>query len=307
MFIKLGEPLMHSFDRLSPRSLLSAAVLAVGLATGGAVALAQEEAAQEEVPHAEDPVVATVNGSEIHYSDVIRSAQNLPAQYQQNLAQIFPALVQRLIDMRLMEDRGREEGLADDEQVRQRVAQAESEAISQLWLQQRLETAFTEEALDEAYDRWLEENPPQDEVKARHILVEEEEQARDIIAELDAGADFAELAEEHSTDPSAEGRGGDLGFFTRDRMVAPFAEAAFAMEPGTHSSEPVETQFGWHVILVEERREGSPPGREAIEGELQEMIASDIIDETRTELRESAEIEINEFGAVQAPAAPPAD
>ena len=118
MFIKLGEPLMHSFDRLVPRSLLSAAVLAVGLATGGAVALAQEEAAQEEAPHAEDPVVATVNGSEIHYSDVIRSAQNLPAQYQQNLAQIFPALVQRLIDMRLMEDRGREEGLADDEQVR---------------------------------------------------------------------------------------------------------------------------------------------------------------------------------------------
>ena len=154
----------------------------------------------------------------------------------------------------------------------------------------------------------MEDNPPRDEVKARHILVEEEEQAREIIAELDGGADFAELAEEHSTDPSAEGRGGDLGFFTRDRMVAPFAEAAFAMEPGTHSAEPVETQFGWHVILVEERREGTAPEREAVEGQLQEIIAAEVIEDTRTELRETAEIEMNTFGGgAQAPEAPPAD
>lgn len=294
---------MHPFHRLASRSLLCAGILAAGLAIGETAALAQDEA-----PQSEDPVVATVNGSEIYYSDVIRSAQNLPAQYQQNLAQIFPALVQRLIDMRLMEDRGREDGLADDEQVRQRVAEAEAEAISQLWLQKRLEAAFTEEALDEAYGQWLEDNPPQDEVKARHILVEEEEQAREIIAELDGGADFAELAEEHSTDPSAEGRGGDLGFFTRDRMVAPFAEAAFAMEPGTHSAEPVETQFGWHVILVEERREGTAPEREAVEGQLQEIIAAEVIEDTRTELRETAEIEMNTFGGgAQAPESPPAD
>ena len=291
---------MHPFVRLS-RPLLCAGILAAGLAAGGAVALAQDEA-----PHSEDPVVATVNGSEIHYSDVIRSAQTLPAEYQQNLPQIFPALVQRLIDMRLMEDRGREEGFAEDEQVQRRVAQAEAEAISQLWLQQRLEAAFTDEALDAAYERWLEENPPQDEVKARHILVEEEEQAREIIAQLDEGADFAELAEEHSTDPSAEGRGGDLGFFTRDRMVAPFAETAFAMEPGSHSEEPVETQFGWHVILVEELREGTAPERDAVEGQLQEMIAAEVIEETRNELREMAEIEMQDFGG-QTPAAPEAE
>ena len=228
--------------------------------------------------------------SEIYYS-MIRSAQNLPAQYQQNLAQIFPALVQRLIDMRLMEDRGREDGLADDEQVRQRVAEAEAEAISQLWLQKRLEAAFTEEALDEAYGQWLEDNPPQDEVKARHILVEEEEQAREIIAELDAGADFAALAEEHSTDPSAEGRGGDLGFFTRDRMVAPLPRR-FCHGAGTHSAEPVETQFGWHIILVEERREGTAPERKPSRP-TSEIIAAEVIEDTRNELRETAEIEMN--------------
>lgn len=278
---------MHKFLRLSPRPLLWAALLAAGLAAEGASVLAQEGAA-----NSEDPVVASVNGQEIHYSDVIRSAQTLPLHYQQNLPQMFPLLVERLIDMRLMESRGREEGLAESEQVRQRVAQAEAEAISQLWLQRRVEAAFTEEALEAAYERWLEENPAQDEVKARHILLEEEEQARDIIAQLDEGADFAALAEEHSTDPSAEGRGGDLGYFTHDRMVKPFADAAFALEPGSYSKDPVETRFGWHVILVEERREGHQPPREAVEGHLQEMIAAEVIEEARNELRGSADIEV---------------
>lgn len=287
---------MHPLLRLSPRPLLYSGIVALSLAGSPLLAAAQEEA-----PAAEDPVVATVDGNEIRYSDVIRSAQSLPAQYQQNLPQVFPALVERLIDMQLMEDRGRAEGLANDEQVKQRVAHAEAEAISQLWLQRRLEAAFTEEALDSAYERWLEENPAQDEVKARHILVEEEEEAREIIAQLEEGEDFAALAETHSTDPSAEGRGGDLGYFTHDRMVEPFADAAFAMEPGTYSQEPVETRFGWHVILVEDRREGTPPGQEAVEGQLQEMIATDVIQEVRSELRDAAEIEVHDFTGGAAP------
>jgi peptidyl-prolyl cis-trans isomerase C len=84
-------------------------------------------------------------------------------------------------------------------------------------------TTWHQAAIDQAYERWLADNPPKDEVRARHILVEEEEAAQALIAELDEGADFAALAEEHSLDPSAEGRGGDLGYFTRERMVAPFA------------------------------------------------------------------------------------
>lgn len=291
------------FELLSSvRPLCHAVVLATGLAIGFAgTAAAQQEGLGE------DPVVATVNGSEIRYSDVIRSAQDLPAQYQQNLMQVFPALVQRLVDMRLMEQKGREDGLAENEMVQARVAEAESEAISQIWLQQRLETAMTEEALDEAYEAWVAENPPQDEVKARHILVEEEQEARDLIAQLEEGADFAELAEAHSTDPSAEGRGGDLGYFTRDRMVAPFADAAFDMELGSHSAEPVETQFGWHVILVEDRREAEQPSRDEVRGELEEMIATAAIEEVRVQLRENAEIEIQDFsgGAAQPEAAQP--
>lgn len=296
---------MRRYSSSYSRPLLRAGLLAVSLTLGGAFSAAAQEGAA-----ADDPVVATVDGAEIRYSDVIRSAQDLPPQYQQNLPQVFPALVQRLIDMRLMEAAGRADGLADDERVRARVAQAESQAISQVFLQKRLEEAFTDEALDAAYERWLAENPPQEEVRARHILVEEEEEARRLIAELEEGADFAALAEEHSTDPSAEGQGGDLGYFTRERMVAPFAEAAFSMEPGSHSEEPVETQFGWHVIKVEDRRQAEQPAQDAVTGQLQEMIASDVIEETRADLREGAEIELRDLsggGAAEELPAPEAE
>jgi len=288
---------MRLFADFAPRSLLCAGLVAAGLA----LAPLSHLAAQEEG----DSVVASVNGEAIYLSEVIRSAQNLPQQYQQNLQQIFPALVQRAIDMRLMEAAGRDQGLDEDEQVRDRVAAAEREAISQAYLQRRLQDAFTEDAMDAAYERWVAANPPQEEVRARHILVEEEEQARDLLAELDGGGDFAALAEEHSLDPSAAGRGGDLGWFTRERMVAPFADAAFEIEPGSYGAEPVETQFGWHVILVEDRREGTQPGRDELAEELQEMIAGQVIEETRTALREGAEIELFEVGGAgrQAPPA----
>lgn len=272
-----------------PRSLLCAGLLAAGFVLAPlAPAAAQEEG---------DSVVASVNGEAIYLSEVIRSAQSLPQQYQQNLPQIFPALVQRAIDMRLMEAAGRAQGLDEDEQVRARVAAAEREAISQAYLQGVLEEAFTEEALDAAYARWTDANPPQDEVRARHILVEEEALAQELIAELEGGADFAALAEEHSLDPSAAGRGGDLGWFTRERMVAPFANAAFEIEPGSHGAEPVETRFGWHVILVEDRREGVQPSRDELAAELQEMIAGAIIEDTRAALRSEAEIELFDLGA----------
>lgn len=288
---------MRLFADFAPRSLLCAGLVAAGLV----LAPLSHLAAQEEG----DSVVASVNGEAIYLSEVIRSAQNLPQQYQQNLQQIFPALVQRAIDMRLMEAAGRVQGLDQDEQVRARVAAAEREAISQAYLQGVLQDSFTEEALDAAYERWIEANPPQDEVRARHILVEEEAQARELIAEIDGGADFAALAEEHSLDPSAAGRGGDLGWFTRERMVAPFAEAAFEIEPGSHGAEPVETRFGWHVILVEDRREGAQPSRDEVAAELQEMIAGQVIEETRTALRSDAEIELFELGG-SGSAPPPA-
>src|SRR5690625_5259813 len=134
---------MHLLARLS-RPLLSAGILAIGLAAGGTAGLAQDEG-----PEGEDPVVASVNGQDIHYLEVIRSAQDLPTQYQQNLPQLLPAVVRRLVGLKEMVERGRKDGLASSEEVKERVAQAEAEAGGQAWLQQRLEAAFTEESMEE--------------------------------------------------------------------------------------------------------------------------------------------------------------
>jgi peptidyl-prolyl cis-trans isomerase C len=129
-----------------------------------------------------------------------------------------------------------------------------------------------------------------EEVRARHILVKTEAEAKEVIAALAAGADFAELAKKRSIDPSAQQNDGDLGFFRRDTMVEPFAEAAFALEPGQTTREPVRTQFGWHVIRVEERRTVAPTFEEK-EPELKEQVARETINALVAELRAKAKVE----------------
>jgi peptidyl-prolyl cis-trans isomerase C len=140
------------------------------------------------------------------------------------------------------------------------------------------------------YETFLEENPPKQEIKARHILLENEEDAKAVIEALDGGADFAELAKERSTGPSGA-NGGDLGFFTADMMVADFSDAAFALEPGSYSAEPVQTQFGWHVILVEETREGAQPPLDEVREQLVAELQTQAVQEMLTELRAAAGVE----------------
>jgi len=150
--------------------------------------------------------------------------------------------------------------------------------------------------------------PPQRQLKARHILVETEEAAKEVIVALDGGADFAELAKERSTGPSGP-NGGELPPFTAGEMVPEFSDAAFAMEVGSHSKAPVQTQFGWHVIKVDESTMTEAPAKEAVEqqlrGELEQQAAAAVYQD----LRQGAQIEIL-FGkpkAGEAPAAPPAE
>ncbi len=149
----------------------------------------------------------------------------------------------------------------------------------------------TDEALKDQYEAFLEANPPQPEVSARHILLKEEAEAKAAIVALDGGADFAELARERSTGPSGP-NGGDLGFFTKEQMVPEFAEVAFAMEPGSHSEEPVQTQFGWHVIKVEARRDSQPPAFEEMADQLRDEASRAAVTEVLSGLREAAAVEI---------------
>src|SRR5690606_13747347 len=131
----------------------------------------------------------------------------------------------------------------------------------------KIDAALSDEEMQKAYQQHLAESPAGEEVKARHILLDSEEDAKAVIEELNKGGDFQQLARDRSTGPSAP-QGGDLGWFSKDQMVEPFSDAAFQMRPGDYSKAPVKTQFGWHVILVEDRREKPAPSFEEVEAEL---------------------------------------
>lgn len=263
---------------------------------GLALSVATPVLAQEE-----DPVVAVVDGAEIRQSELEVLKGTLPAEYRQLPAQILmPALLQRAIDERVIAAAAEAEGLAEDPEVVAALAAARRNTLYEVYLGRKIDAATTDAAVEAKYQALIKDHEPVEERHARHILVADRETAEDLIRQLDEGADFAELAREHSTGPSGP-EGGDLGWFSQGQMVPPFEEAAFAIEPGGHSAEPVETQFGWHVIKVEDTRQSPPPALEELRPRITQEIAREVTEAETERLGEAAEVE------VLMPMAPPAD
>jgi len=209
-----------------------------------------------------NPVVARVDGTELRLSDVQAAQQNLPPQAQKlPLEQIYPMLLDRIVDGMLITEAGRKEHLDRDPEVQERLKRYEDRLIQEAYINRAVKPAETDDRLRTRYETFLKDKPAGEEVHARHILLATEAEAKSIIGELDKGADFAALAKKYSKDPGAE-TGGDLGYFGHDDMVKGFADAAFALSPGQYTKTPVKTEFGWHVIKVEDRRTGKPPSFE---------------------------------------------
>jgi peptidyl-prolyl cis-trans isomerase C len=250
-----------------------------------------------------DPVVAVVNGAEIHKSDLDAAYQSLPEQYRQMpLEAIYDPLLERVIDSRLLLAEAEKRDIAKDPKVQAEIAQARDNVVRDNLVQQAIDKGATPERVRAAYDA-MKSQPgfAFEEVHARHILVADEAEAKEIIKQLQGGADFAALAKEKSTDPSAQNNAGDLGYFRREMMVPEFAEVAFTLEPGTISKEPVKTQFGWHVIKVEDRRQTVPTFEEK-EPELKEQISREIVNALLTDVRSGAKVErFNLDGTPKAP------
>ena len=279
---------------------MAAILLLSGTALAAQPAFAQDSASEpapaeaapaEAAPVPQDPVIARVDGQAILQSDLIAFIQNLPPQLQGQAQFVMPQLVQQLVNNTLVTKAGRKADMAEDSEVIARMNELEDIIIRQVYLQRTIAARVTDARLQSAYEAYLEENPPEPELVARHILVEDVEAAKALIVELDGGADFAALAKEHSTGPSGP-RGGELPPFTQGQMVPEFNDAAFAMDAGTYSAEPVQTQFGFHVILVEERRMTEPPSIAALDGQLRERAAQEVVEELYAELNEEAEVEI---------------
>ena len=259
-----------------------------------ASALAQSTAPAQPVADTDsresEPVVATVNGTKIYYGDVLRARQSLPAEYQSvPLEMIFGALLNQLVDQRLVALAAREAKIDEDPIVQDQLRALEEQVLQQGYLRRQIEPELTAEKLQARYDAQYKGQSGPEEVRARHILLETEEKAREVLADIRGGADFAEAAKTHSTGPSGP-RGGDLGFFQAGQMVPAFSDAAFAMQAG-EVSEPVQTQFGWHIIKVEERRAAPAPAFEDVADELRTEVQREVVAKVVSDLREGATIE----------------
>ncbi len=238
-----------------------------------------------------DTVVAIVNGKKVTRADVIASAQSLPAEYQSKIDAIFPALIDRLVDLTLLAEEGRKENLQDDPEVKARIEQVTNQMIQEVLIRRYLQKMMTEDAIKARYEKFVAEQPAQTEIRASHILVASEEEAKEIVKQLEGGADFAAVAKEKSTDPSAKQNGGDLGYFTAGEMVPEFSQAVFAMETGDSSKAPVKSQFGWHVIKVVDKRPKVPPSLEETRGQIEEVLSGELLTAYLTSLRTTAKVE----------------
>jgi peptidyl-prolyl cis-trans isomerase C len=238
----------------------------------------------------DNPVLAKVNGAEIRQSDVTLAEEELGP----SLAQMDPATKKEnvlafLIDMKIVAKAAEDKKIEDRPEFKARMAFTRNRLLMDNLLATEGKAATTDEAMKKVYDEAAKQIAGEQEVHARHILVETEDEAKAVKAELDKGADFAELAKKKSKDPGAAD-GGDLGFFTKDQMVPEFSTVAFALEPGK-ISDPVKSQFGWHIIKVEEKRNRKAPDFDQVKAQIETYVTRKAQAEYVSKLRESAKVE----------------
>jgi peptidyl-prolyl cis-trans isomerase C len=257
----------------------------------GALALAAFLLGPITAPRAEDdPVVARANGVDISQSDLTLAEDEVGS----SMPQMPPEqkrdyLITYLADVIVLSQAAEQQKLGDRDDVKHRVALERNKVLMETLLQDTGHAAITDDAMHKVYDEAVKQMPPEQEVHARHILVPTEDEAKAIEAQLKKGADFAALAKEKSKDPGAA-EGGDLGWFTKDQMVPEFAEVAFKLDKG-QISDPVKTQFGWHIIKVEDKRTKPTPTFVEVKGQLENYVAHRAQADLVQKIRSAANIE----------------
>lgn len=238
-----------------------------------------------------NPVVAKIGDENVTRLDVLNFITQLPPNIRQlPIEQLFPLAQEQVINSKVVEKNIDFSKVESDPEVKKQVDEAREQILRNAFLQKQVEDKLTDSALKKAYDDFLKTQPDVEEVKAAHILVEDEAVAKDIIAKLNAGGDFAALAKENSKDNTAE-NGGDLGYFAKADVVPEFAEAAFALKAGSYTKEPVKSEFGYHVIKQEEKRKRPKPTFEEAKPFLENDLGRKLLDDTLKGWREKETIE----------------
>ena len=251
-----------------------------------------------------DPV-AVVNGTPITKAAFNQYAQQLRGKAKVDSVEASKSLVDQLVMEELLVQEAGKQKLADDPQVKQQLEMVQRNLLASTVVRRMLSAnAPSEEAIKKEYDTAVAAMKGK-EYKASHILVDSEDKAKEIIAELKKDGKFAELAKAKSSDSSAA-NGGDLGWFTPSMMVPPFAEAVAKLEKGKFSEQPVQTPFGWHVILLEDVRDATPPSLDELKPQITQMLQSKMVNDYLEKLKSGAKIEVKEIQVSEAkPAAAP--
>lgn len=220
-----------------------------------------------------DKVVARVNGVEVTERELALAEVEMLQRFADTPAdQRRAVILNALIDIKLLGIAAEEEGLAEDPNFKARMAFTKARTLHNDYFQEKALNVITDEELQTRYDQEIAGFPSEKEIRARHILVETEEAAREIIAALDEGGNFEELAKEKSTGPSGPS-GGDLGYFGKGQMVPEFEAAAFELGTGEYTKDPVKSQFGWHIIFKEDERDSQPPVFEDVKEQIRRLVA----------------------------------
>ena len=274
-----------SFTKLARIVTLFAGLL---VPFGITTALAQEKIA-----------VGSVNDETIYLDEVMQLTEELPDEYRrQPLENYYPNLVAEITNTKLAAKAALELSLQDNELVQDALRIARERILAEAYFGSEIRKIVTDEEIEAAYERFIADSDSREEISARHILVDDEASANDLIEKLKNGADFAALAQEFSTGPSGP-KGGDLGYFGRGQMVPNFETAAFDLEIGTFTAAPVQTQFGWHVIKLEDKRTAPAPSLDAMRQQIGTSLSQQALARLIEELRKDAVITERSFADVR--------
>lgn len=269
---------------MSRNKLIAAAAL-VALTGMTLAALAED---------AKDPVIAKIDGVEVTQSDLKLAIENLDPQ----LAQLPEdqkklAALSTVIDAKVIAEKARAEKIEDTAEFKNRLEFILDRELHNAYFKKHVVDTITDADIKARYDAEVAKLPPVEEVRARHILVKTEDEAKTVIKELGEGKDFAELAKAKSTDPN-KSDGGDLGYFKKGMMVPEFEKAAFEMKKGDVSKTPIKTQFGFHVIKVEDKRNAPPPEFDQVKDQVKQIVLRDKYMEVLKATKAAAKIEVDD-------------
>lgn len=237
------------------------------------------------------PIVANVNNEEISLETMIHAMNELPPEIQsQPFMSYYEDLLERVIDIKLFAQEGKKMKLDEEPSVRAAIDFVIEKVLMQAFLSKYVQENIKEENLKSSYNNFIADETSREEIKASHILIDTESEAIDVINMLNDGDDFAELAKNKSTGPSGPS-GGDLGWFKRGQMVPPFEKAAFSLNKNEITQIPVQTQFGWHVIKIFDKRIPEAPSYENMKSKLIQDLERKIVSKKIQDLRNDALIE----------------